>query len=308
MSDSHQMILHHYEMSPFSEKIRLMFGSAGLPWHSVLSPEMPPRPNVDPLSGGYRRIPIAQIGADIFCDSRLIAHEVAQLTDIPALGLSGCSQEAQDYSAQLESHVFWAAVFSIPTGTTLKQLYRNIGLRGAVKFLVDRAGVGRAATMNIPPFKEASKQFSEHLSDLEQRLHANFLFGDTACHADFAAYHTLWFKIAIAELEMPSGLPRVEAWYQRMGQFGHGQRQDLSQADAFATARDAAPRELSSDLATDSAIGSQVNISPSDYALDSVSGVLVGSSEQRWIVARDTEQFGIVHVHFPREGFELTQT
>ena len=71
-------ILHHYSMSPFSEKIRLMFGYAGLAWQSLPCPEMPPRPTVDPLSGGYRRIPIAQVGADIFCDSRLISAEIAR--------------------------------------------------------------------------------------------------------------------------------------------------------------------------------------------------------------------------------------
>lgn len=307
MHDSHDMILHHYEMSPFSEKIRLMFGFAGLSWQSLLSPEMPPRPNVDPLSGGYRRIPIAQIGADIFCDSRLIADELAALGNLPSLALSGCAQEVQDYSAHLESHVFWATVLSIPIGTTLKQLFRTIGLRGAVKFMVDRAGVGKASRMKTPSVKQAAEQFGEHLSDLEHRLQADFLFGEAPCHADFAAYHTLWFKIVVAELEMPPGFPRIEAWYQRMGQFGHGQRQDISQADAFAAARDGTPRELSADLTADSAIGSQVKISPGDYALDSVSGVLVGSSKQRWIVARDTEQFGTVHVHFPRQGFELTE-
>ena len=63
------IILHHYDASPYAEKIRLMFGLKGMRWHSVLSPEQPPRPNVDPLSGGYRRIPIAQIGADVFCDT-----------------------------------------------------------------------------------------------------------------------------------------------------------------------------------------------------------------------------------------------
>ncbi|MFK8050727.1 MAG: glutathione S-transferase family protein [Halioglobus sp.] len=306
MSEQHPMILHHYEMSPFSEKIRLMFGFSGLSWQSLQSPEMPPRPNVDPLSGGYRRIPIAQLGADIFCDSRLIAQEVAALGNVPGLALSGCTQEAQDYSAHLESHVFWATVFSIPIGTTLKQLYRAIGLRGAVKFLVDRAGVGKAARMNTPSFKEATTQFDRHLSDLEQRLQGDFLFGDSPCHADFAAYHTLWFKIVVAELEMPAGFPRIEAWYRRMGEFGHGQRQNISQADAFAAARDAMPRPLSDDLTADTAVGSQVAVLPSDYALDSVRGILVGSSEQRWVVARDTEQFGTVHVHFPRQGFELT--
>jgi hypothetical protein len=29
---------------------------------------MPPRPLLDPLTGGYRRVPVLQVGADIYCD------------------------------------------------------------------------------------------------------------------------------------------------------------------------------------------------------------------------------------------------
>jgi hypothetical protein len=161
--------------------------------------------------------------------------------------------------------------------------------------------------MAIPSGKQAVEQYSVHLSDLEQRLQTDFLFGEAPCHADFAAYHTMWFKLVVAELEMPNGFPSIDAWYQRMGKFGHGQRREISQGDAFAAARDASPRVLAPDLTSDPEIGSQVSIAPSDYALDAVSGVLAGSSRQRWIVARETAQFGCVHVHFPREGFELTQ-
>ena len=53
---SETLILHHYDASPYAEKIRLMLGWKGLTWHSLLSPPQPPRPNVDPLSGGRRRI------------------------------------------------------------------------------------------------------------------------------------------------------------------------------------------------------------------------------------------------------------
>ena len=67
-------ILHHYDRSPYAEKVRLMFGVTNSEWQSLLSPPWPPRPNVDPLAGGYRRIPVAQCGADIFCDSAVIAE------------------------------------------------------------------------------------------------------------------------------------------------------------------------------------------------------------------------------------------
>ena len=64
--DSTSLVLHHYEDSPYAEKIRLMFGHLNLTWYSLISPAMPPRPNLDPLVGGYRRIPVLKQGADLF--------------------------------------------------------------------------------------------------------------------------------------------------------------------------------------------------------------------------------------------------
>ena len=50
------LILHHYAMSPFSEKIRAMLGYAQVNWQSCITREMPPRPLLARLAGGYRKI------------------------------------------------------------------------------------------------------------------------------------------------------------------------------------------------------------------------------------------------------------
>jgi glutathione S-transferase len=60
-----EMILHHYELSTFSEKMRVAFGLKNLAWRSVETLPAPPRPLLAPLTGGYRRIPVLQVGADI---------------------------------------------------------------------------------------------------------------------------------------------------------------------------------------------------------------------------------------------------
>ena len=57
------LILHHYETSPFSEKVRILLGIKGPPWRSVLSPSIMPKPDLTPLTGGYRRTP--QLESDI---------------------------------------------------------------------------------------------------------------------------------------------------------------------------------------------------------------------------------------------------
>ncbi len=75
MTDS-DLILHHYPTSSFSEKVRLAFGYKGLTWSSVVIPAVAPKPELTPLTGGYRRTPVLQIGADIYCDTSLILREL----------------------------------------------------------------------------------------------------------------------------------------------------------------------------------------------------------------------------------------
>ena len=70
------LILHHYDGSPFAHKIRAILGFKGLAWRSVKIPMIMPKPDLMPLSGGYRRTPVMQAGADIWHDTQLIAAEL----------------------------------------------------------------------------------------------------------------------------------------------------------------------------------------------------------------------------------------
>lgn len=301
------MLLHHYPMSPFSEKIRLMFGYTGTSWQGVISPEMPPRPNLDPVLAGYRRIPVAQDGADFYCDTRLISAELAARNGRPELDPFNCDEEALGLPAALEKEVFWACVTSLPGSQVLKQLVRNISIIGAYRFIKDRAGVARKATAKPVPPKEAKLLFRRHLEALDGVLarHGDFLGGTTPNYLDFAAYHTLWFQRIVGERPEPEGVPDVSAWYGRMGAFGHGEHAEISGQDAFAAVQGGAPQPISAERAAHGRVGEQVAIGPDDYALDATQGVLVGGDANRWIIARETE-YGTVHVHFPTEGFTLS--
>ena len=74
------LILHHYDFSPYSEKIRLAFGYKDLDWNSVQTPIQAPKPDLVPLTAGYRRAPVLQIGADVYCDTLLILREIDRAT------------------------------------------------------------------------------------------------------------------------------------------------------------------------------------------------------------------------------------
>ncbi|OYW24006.1 MAG: glutathione S-transferase, partial [Sphingomonas sp. 12-62-6] len=65
------IILHHYPRSPYAELVRRALGIKGARWHSVIIPNMAPKPELTPLTGGYRKTPVLQIGADIYCDTAI---------------------------------------------------------------------------------------------------------------------------------------------------------------------------------------------------------------------------------------------
>src|SRR5580700_10996564 len=83
------MILHHYGTSPYSEKVRLGFGLKGLAWASVEIPIIMPKPDLVALTGGYRKTPVLQIGADIYCDSQLIMRELERRRPSPGFYPAG---------------------------------------------------------------------------------------------------------------------------------------------------------------------------------------------------------------------------
>ncbi len=84
-----EIIFHHFDASPFSEKIRLAFGLKGLAWRSVRVSPIMPRPDLMPLTGGYRRTPTMQIGADIYCDTAVILAEIEARWPEPPLWPKG---------------------------------------------------------------------------------------------------------------------------------------------------------------------------------------------------------------------------
>src|ERR1700741_1151666 len=79
------IILHHYDISPYSEKVRLGLGLKGLAWASVEISVIMPKPDLTALTGGYRKTPVLQIGADIYCDTNLITRELDARFPSPAL-------------------------------------------------------------------------------------------------------------------------------------------------------------------------------------------------------------------------------
>ncbi|MDQ8038073.1 MAG: glutathione S-transferase family protein [Pedobacter sp.] len=301
------LILHHYPMSPFSQKIRSMLGYAGLEWESALTREMPPRPILEKLAGGYRKIPVAQIGADVFCDSRIIAEEIALLSGKPELALANCSPATQAYVAKVDLEIFFDCIIGGGSRKLQKKMREAMSLPDIIRFFWDRINLGRTAKVKTAGFRGMRERVLLHVADVEQRLQADFLGGDRPDHSDFSTWHSLWFIRDLGESRMINPYPKVMAWMDRMKAFGEGSRREISGEQALVTARAATPRAIPDELRKDALIGHKVSIVPADYARLPTKGILVGASANRWIVAREEKDVGTVHVHFPRDGFFLKE-
>lgn len=300
-------ILHHYEASPYAEKIRLMFGRAGMEWGSVLAPPMPPRPSVDPLAGGYRRIPVAQQGADVFCDTALIAFEVSELAHLPALAPSSVDHDLESLLALAEGDVFFSAITGASSGKVLLNLLKQFGLFKTLRFIKDRSGMMQGGTIKPPQGAAARQVFDEYLDQLDEVLSSRdwLTAGQQPGYADFAAFHPIWLRLGITGSALDQQRAHLAAWYARVGAVGYGQRRELSADQAMAFAREASPRALPDNMVSHPQLHQRVSVAPSDYGRQAVVGELVAVTDERLIIARNTPDLGRVHVHFPVQGYEV---
>jgi glutathione S-transferase len=304
----HELILHHYPASPFSEKVRLVLGFKGLAWRSVTVPVMMPKPDVVALTGGYRRTPFLQIGADVYCDTALMCRVLDRLAPRPPLLPAAGAALAPILAQWADSALFWAAV-----PLTL-QLGGPAGILPEASpeflqaFAADRAAM--SAGLRRPAPHDARAHLASYLGWLERLLGdgRNFVLGAEPCLADFAIAQSAWFirssPKAAAQL-LPS-YPRLAAWYERVAAFGHGESVALSSGEALAVAaaaRDHAPCEVDPSLGVDA--GSAVTVNALDYGADPVAGRLVGLGLEEVVLERVDERAGRVHVHFPRIGYQV---
>src|SRR5882672_7004284 len=120
-----ELILHHYDFSNYAEKARLALGYKGLAWRSVIIPPVAPKPDLTPLTGGYRRTPVLQIGADIFCDTHLILRELERQKPSPTLYPQGLTATA-DMIAYWAEHQLFRPMSLYVSGTNMDLLPQNL--------------------------------------------------------------------------------------------------------------------------------------------------------------------------------------
>jgi glutathione S-transferase len=299
------IILHHYDTSPYAEKVRTTFGVKRLAWRSVEIPRIMPKPDLMPLTGGYRKTPVLQIGADVYCDTQLILREIDRRHPQPPLNPHPGLGDALGWWA--EKALFTPSVIAA---------FAVIGDQLPESFKQDRAKFsGRnfdpAAMKTVLPYQ--LDQLRAHLGWLDRALGdgRKFLLGETPGTPDLAAYHCVWFvQRNVGKTAAPLGeLNRLLAWAERMAAFGHGERNEMSAQQALEIAKAAQPATAPAADFSDPAgrrPGQKVTVTPDDYGKDPVKGELVRSDAQEIVIKRTDPMVGEVHVHFPRAGFVVS--
>ena len=305
-----ELILHHYPASLFAEKARLMLGYKGLSWRSVMIPPVMPKPDLTALTGGYRKTPVLQIGADVYCDTALIARRLEQEKSSPSFYPEGKEFAVAGLAAWADAVLFLHSVSLVFQPASLAARFAKAPPEAIKAFQVDRGKLFEGGSASRIPLEQALQQWPTLMGRLEQQLSRNgdYLFGEPSI-ADFSVGHTLWFlKQTPVTAPYVDEYPAVAAWLGRVLGFGHGAASDMSAAEAIEVAARSTPAELPDEVFTDPnglAAGDTVAISAVDYGVDPVEGELVFSGREELIIRREDPRAGVVHVHFPRLGFRV---
>lgn len=310
------LILHHYERSPFSEKIRLVLGHKKLPWKSVLVPPIMPKPDLVALTGGYRRAPVLQVGADVYCDSALVCDVLEHVRPEPTLYPPHLKGVCRIFAQWADSTLFWAAMgYNLqPKGAA--HVFAKAPPEAARAFADDR----KAMTTNMVRLRpgDATSAYRSYLRRIANMADEHdFLFGMEPCVADFAAYHGIWYTRQQVPVlaDILNATPSVGEWAQRVAAIGHGPMTHLSSEDALALAAAADPQPSGANLLVDSAfqddhgipLGTRVTITAESFGAEATEGELIAATRTHYSLRREHPRTGVVHVHFPRIGYVLRE-
>ncbi len=305
---SHEIIFHNFPSSPFSEKVRIVFGIKGLTWRDVEIPSMLPKPDLTPMTGGYRKTPVMQIGADIYCDSQIILREIERRHPKPSV---------TPYAHGIPFGVaFWTdRLFFM---STVPVIFGEIGHTVPEAFKKDREAMS-GGIFNTDAMKAAAPfmkdQFRAHAAFVEDQLAdgRKFIGGaepglmDAHCHMNF------WFLRNATPhnfVTMTEEFSHIRPWVERVDAIGHGNPVKMDSKEALAICKAATPEAKSAADPHDPngrKPGDKVKVAADDYGRDQIAGELVFSNAHEIAIRRSDPAVGEVVVHFPRAGFVVSE-
>lgn len=303
-----EIILHNYPQSPVAEKVRVALGIKQATWRSVEIPRLPPKPNLVKLTGGYRRTPVMQIGADIYCDSqhimRILDGRPGPTLQPRVEGLIWCM------SRWLDGEFFSLAV-KLVLGSAGDGLPADFAEdRGRLYLGPDWAEKLKAANADLPHY---AAQMRAPLSWLDDLLSdgRSYLIGEEPGVLDAQVYHVVWFLRGRWDqgAAFLSEFENLAQWEETVRDLGHGAQSDMAPEEAIAIAAAASPTHAKGVAAGDPqglTVGASVVIKPDvDGGEQPVEGKIWAANAEEVSVLRSDPDCGDLCVHFPRAGYRI---
>ncbi|KAF9334494.1 hypothetical protein BG006_002053 [Podila minutissima] len=337
------IILHHYQGSPYAEKIVAALRVKGLPWYSVQTSAMLPRKLLEPLTHGYRRIPIMQIGNNVYCDTAIILDELERRFPEPAIssGLAGTVGLGDVFASWVDKQLFGNIKDQMPWGATPEEQKASPlhAVFGSKAFLADRSQLAGGRPINVEAMRNAQPflldQLLANLETLESVLrpsqHAfqqqqkkaegGWILGtEKPTASDISVFGILWWLVSTkraAEYVTPATYPSVFTWFSQMKaymkKYSHPtlDRVKFSGEEALEVAKDAStsvyePTRESVHPLEKRQVGELVTVSPNDYGKVPVRGTIVEISHRRVAIRPEalvSHRDIQVVMHFPRNGY-----
>ncbi len=287
-------------------------GYKQLAWKSVFQPMVMPKPDMQTLTGGYRRIPILQIGNQIVCDTMLMCDVLEHLSPEKTLypkGLKGAARTVAQWADTMLVPVAMAYNFQ-PAGAAF--VFKDQPPENLKAFAADRQAMrGGAPRMNP---HDAAATYKSYLRRISSMLDGqDFLLGNQPSIADFAVYHPLWFtRVKTPPLaSVLDATPAVLAWMDAIAALEQGEPSKSNTTESIAACTINTPASslfgIENTFQDEHGIplGSEVTIQAESFGLEPSSGQLVAATRTRYTLRRVDARAGEVFVHFPRIGFIL---
>ena len=300
------LILHQYDISPFSQKAQKMMGLKGLSWQSVEMPMIAPKPDVEALTGGYRGTPVLQIGRDVFIDNWMIARALDEFdSNGPAINAQGGLREAALYA--------WGERLFTPLLHAALAAYQS---EWDADFLADRKQVFPDVDFDALEVSDPDRrsQVRAYLGTVESQLGLgqDFLGGVQADGWDIHVWGMVWMIHSALPALMPivGTLPRLTDWYERMSALGTGDREDAEIDVAWQALKDGPARSLPKTSAQEPLaqwVGEVVDISAGSADRGSASGRLLAVDQEQVVLGVEPISGESAQVWFPRFGYHLQQ-
>ena len=300
------LILHQYDISPFSQKAQKMMGLKELSWQSVEMPMIAPKPDVEALTGGYRGTPVLQIGRDVFIDNWMIARALDEFdASGPAINAQGGLREAALYA--------WGERLFTPLLHAALAAYQS---EWDADFLADRKRVFPDVDFETLDVSDPDRrsQVRAYLGTVEAQLglDQDFLGGAQADSCDIHVWGMVWMIHSALPALMPivETFPRLTDWYERVSALGTGDREDVKIDIAWQSLKDGPARPLPDTPDQEPLapwVGEVVDIAAGSADRGSASGRLLAVDHEQVVLGVEPISGEAAQVWFPRFGYHLRQ-